>query len=136
MHISALQCGGKSIYYSFSFISDGWVLLYKPAFRIEYQRYSPGSVFLSLLVEHACLSGLRGIDFLLGTESFKFRWSNEAVKVLDLHAAAHAWSPAFQWFSRGKPYMLRHVEPAMARAKAKLQRLGAHGAAPESSQAA
>ncbi|MGH8221179.1 MAG: GNAT family N-acetyltransferase [Steroidobacteraceae bacterium] len=133
---SALQCGEKKIYYSFNLVSDGWILLYRPALRVEYQRYSPGTVFLSLLLEHACSSGMQGIDFLVGTEKFKLRWSNEALKVFGLHAAAHAWSPAFQWFARGKPYVLKHVEPAMARAKARWQRAAAHRIVAQASRAA
>jgi len=135
LHFSALRCGQRRIYYSFSFISGGWILLYRPAFRIEYQKYAPGTVFLSMLLEEACRSRMEGIDFLLGEEEFKFRWSNDVLKVLDLHAAFHAWSPAFQWLARGKPYVLKHVEPVMARAKARLQRVGAHRAAPEASRA-
>lgn len=136
LHFRALQCGEKKIYYSFNIISDGWVLLYRPALRVEYQKHSPGTVFLALLLEQACRTGLQGIDFLLGAEKFKFRWSNDAVKVVGLHATARAWSPAFQWFARGKPYMLRHVQPAMARAKARLQKAGAHRTMPGTSRAA
>jgi CelD/BcsL family acetyltransferase involved in cellulose biosynthesis len=126
LHLSALRCGTANVYYSVSFISGGWVLLYKPASRIEYHKYSPGTVFISLLLEHACRSAWEGIDFLLGTEEFKSHWSNEALPVVSLCAASRARSLAFQWFTRGRPYLLEHVQPAMARVKARLQRSAMH----------
>lgn len=125
LHLSALRCGSTNVYYSFSFGSGGWILLYRPAFRIEYFDYSPGTVFLSLLIEQACRTGLEGIDFLLGSEEFKFHWSNDTLDVVSVHAASSAWSFAFQWFARGKPYFIKHLEPTMARAKAQWQRVGA-----------
>ncbi len=122
LQFTALRCGGADVFTSICFVSDGWVLLYRPALRLAYAKFSPGTVFVSMLLEEACRTGMKGIDFLLGAEPFKFRWSNNVLRVVGLHAAFSSWSPAYQWFARGKPYLLAHVEPEMARAKARLQR--------------
>jgi CelD/BcsL family acetyltransferase involved in cellulose biosynthesis len=122
LHLTSLRCGSINVFISMSFISDDWVLLYRPAMRLDYQKYSPGTLFISLLIEEACRLGWKGIDFLLGAESFKARWSNDALKVVGLHAAFSAWSLPYQWFARGKPYLLPRLEPEMARAKAYVQR--------------
>ncbi|HEX5421482.1 MAG TPA: GNAT family N-acetyltransferase [Gammaproteobacteria bacterium] len=122
LHLTALRCGATNVFTSMSFVSDGWVLLYRPAMRLEYQKHSPGTVFISMLIEEACRLSWQGIDFLLGAEDFKFRWSNDTLKVVGLHAAFSAWSLPYQWFARGKPYMLQRLEPEMARAKACVQR--------------
>ncbi len=108
LHFCTLRVGDVSAYYSFGFNSGRWLLLYKPAFRLAYQKWSPGTVFVSLLIEEACRTGLEGIDFLLGRERFKYRWSTEEFSVTSIHASARAWSVPFQWFAHGKPLVLRH----------------------------
>ena len=121
LHFSALRCGAVNVSFGLGLLSDGWVQWYRPTYRREYQNFSPGKVHIALLVEEASKSGWKGIDFLQGAEPYKLQWANEEIRTVDYYSAFRRWSPAFQWFTRGKPYVRRRLNPLYVRARAKLQ---------------
>jgi CelD/BcsL family acetyltransferase involved in cellulose biosynthesis len=121
LHLSALRCGDVNVSFGFGFFSDGWVQWYRPTYRHEYQNLSPGKVHIALLVEEACRWGWRGIDFLQGDEGYKFQWSNQQIRVVNYYASYYAWTPAYLWFTKGKPYVRKKVGPMYMRTKAQLQ---------------
>jgi CelD/BcsL family acetyltransferase involved in cellulose biosynthesis len=122
LHFSTLRCGELNVSYLFGFFSDGWIQSYRPTYRRDYENLSPSKVHVALLVEEACRRGWRGIDFLQGTEEYKLQWSNQELRTVDLLTSFHSWSPAYQWFTRVKPYLRDKVGPLLARSKARLQR--------------
>lgn len=123
LHFSTVRCGPENVSYAIGFFSGGWIQWYRPTYRREYQNYSPGKVHIGLMVEVACREGWQGIDFLGGPEPYKFQWANDQLRTVDYFASARRWSPAYQWFTRGKPYVRNRIGPAYARWKARVQRL-------------
>jgi CelD/BcsL family acetyltransferase involved in cellulose biosynthesis len=127
LHFSTLRCGEINCSYGFGFVSGGWIQWYRPSFRMDYQNYSPSKVHVALLVEEACRRGLMGMDFLLGKEPYKLLWSNDAVRVTSLLAGPSRYSPAYQWFARGKPFFREKVGPSLMSIEAWLQKLANRG---------
>jgi CelD/BcsL family acetyltransferase involved in cellulose biosynthesis len=111
LHLSALRCGEANVSYGFGFFSDTWTQWYRPTYRTQYQNYSPGKVHIALLLEEACHNDWKGFDFLTGAEGYKLQWSNESMRVMDYYASFSPKLPAFQWFTRGKPYMRDRLGP-------------------------
>lgn len=121
--ITALRCGDVNISFAFGFFSDGWIQWYRPTYRRDYENYSPGKIHISMMLEIACERGWNGIDFLLGTESYKYQWSDERLEVHDIYSSCRPWSPAYLWFTRGKPFVRERLRPRLAILQAHLQRL-------------
>jgi hypothetical protein len=44
------------------------------------------------------------------------------MRVVDYYASFSAALPAFQWFTKGKPYVRDQVGPMMARMRARIQK--------------
>ena len=121
LHLSALRCGDTNVSYGLGFFSDKWLQWYRPTYKIAYHNLSPGKVHIALLLEEGCENHWNGFDFLTGAEPYKLQWSNGVMRVLDYYASFSAALPAFQWFTRGKPYMRDRVGPGLARIRAKIQ---------------
>lgn len=121
LFFSVLRCDEVNVSYGFGFFSGGWIQWYRPTYRREYQNFSPGKVHIALLVEEACKRGWNGVDFLQGAETYKQQWSNEQIRTVDYYAACTAWSPGYQWFARGKPFVRERLGSAYARFRARLQ---------------
>ncbi len=119
---STLRCGETDISYAVAFFAGGWIQWYRPTYRSEFQNYSPTKVHLALLVEEACSHGWQGLDFLLGEEPYKKVWSNEMMEVVSIHAGFSQWAPSYFWFTRGKPYVKKHLAMSYMRAQAWLQK--------------
>lgn len=122
LHFSALRCGDINVSFGLGFLSDGWVQWYRPTYRKEYQNLSPGKTHIALLIEEACRRGWRGLDFLQGAESYKLQWSNQELRTADYYSSFRRWSPAYQWFTRGKPYVRDRLGPLYARTQARMQK--------------
>jgi hypothetical protein len=75
-----------------------------------------------LLIEEACRSQWKGIDFLLGAEPYKETWRNEEMEVVSIHAGFHQWAPSYFWFTRGKPYTKARLARIYVQSKAWLQK--------------
>jgi CelD/BcsL family acetyltransferase involved in cellulose biosynthesis len=121
--ITALRCAEVNVSFAFGFFSDGWVQWYRPTYRTEYENFSPGKIHIALMLELACQNGWKGIDFLLGTEGYKYQWSDERLEVFDIYSCCRSWSFAYFWFTRGKPFVRERLRPWIASMQAKVQKL-------------
>jgi CelD/BcsL family acetyltransferase involved in cellulose biosynthesis len=131
VHFSTLRCGSQDVSYHFGFFSGGWLQWYRPSYRHEFGRYSPGKIHIAMLIEEGCRSGWKGFDFLLGADSYKNVWCNEKVEVTNIHAGFHSWAPSYLWFSRGKPFMRQKLQLTYLRAHARLQKRKSSNSRPE-----
>ena len=122
--LTALRCGDVNVSFAFGFFSDTWVQWYRPSYRTEYEKSSPGKIHVAMMLEIACEKGWKGIDFLTGAEGYKSQWSDEVLPVHDFYSSCRSWSPAYLWFTRGKPFVRERVGPWLAETKAKLQKIG------------
>jgi CelD/BcsL family acetyltransferase involved in cellulose biosynthesis len=122
LHLSALKSGETNVSYGFGFFSNNWIQWYRPTYRTDYHNYSPGKVHIALLLEEACQKQWQGFDFLTGPEPYKLQWTNETMRVMDYYASFSSSLPAFQWFTRGKPYVRDRLGPMYAQLQARLKK--------------
>lgn len=73
---SVLLHKDKPIAFHFGFNYNNKIIWYKPTFSPSYRAYSPGTLMLKCLVEYAVEIQSSELDFTIGNESFKSRFSN------------------------------------------------------------
>jgi CelD/BcsL family acetyltransferase involved in cellulose biosynthesis len=67
---------GAPLAFHFGFEYQRRFIWYKPAFDIRFAARSPGEVLLKFLLDDAIEKGLEEFDFTVGSEPFKYRFSN------------------------------------------------------------
>ncbi len=75
LHFSVLECAGQPVAFHFGFEFGGRLYWYKPSFDPGMARLSPGKVLLSYLIRDALERGLKELDFTVGAEPFKARYT-------------------------------------------------------------
>jgi len=73
---SRLDLDGRSIAYHLGFRRHGKLIWYKPSFDRAFAELSPGLVLIQALIGHALESGCEELDFTIGEEPFKERFTN------------------------------------------------------------
>lgn len=76
LDFSVIRLEGKPLAYHFGFCYAGTLTWYKPSFEISEARHSPGLLLIRHLIERALDEGLAEIDFTIGPEQFKSRFTN------------------------------------------------------------
>ena len=85
---------GAPLAFHFGFEYRGRFIWYKPAFDIQYASRSPGEVLLKFLLDDAIGKGLEEFDFTVGSEPFKYRFSNRTRsndRIIVFASAADYW---------------------------------------------
>lgn len=77
---SAIESEGESIAFHFGFLFGERFIWYKPSFNPAYAKYSPGEVLIKELLTFALKQRCRELDFTIGDEAFKARFSNRVRK--------------------------------------------------------
>ena len=75
LHFSQLLLNGIPLAVHYGFEYDRVLTWYKPAFDLDYRQYSPGTVLIKNLIGYAQQRRLRALDFTIGDEEFKSRFS-------------------------------------------------------------
>ena len=73
---SVLLLDEKPIAFHIGFEYNKRLIWYKPSFDIEFRNYSPGTIMLKELIKYTASSDLDELDFTIGDEDFKSRFSN------------------------------------------------------------
>jgi CelD/BcsL family acetyltransferase involved in cellulose biosynthesis len=119
LHFSVLECGGQPIAFHLGFEFRGRLYWYKPSFSPRFARESPGKVLLSFLIRDSLDRGLQELDFTIGAEPFKARYTsairtNANVRLFRwriLYFAAAglimAWRTLNRWRHRDVPQTLK-----------------------------
>lgn len=76
LHFSELLLDGRPIALHYGFEYNKVLTWYKPAFDITHRQYSPGTVLIKHLIDYAREHRLEALDFTIGNEPFKERFSN------------------------------------------------------------
>jgi CelD/BcsL family acetyltransferase involved in cellulose biosynthesis len=132
VHFSTVRCGTLDISYGFGFFSGGWLQWFRPSYRSEFHGLSPSKIHIALLLEQGCREGWEGLDFLLGEEPYKLAWSNETTRVVSVQAGFRESSPAYFWFSKGKPFVRKKLATDYMRLQAAVQKWKKGGSSVES----
>lgn len=75
LRIFVLECASRIIAISVNFVQRDTLMAFVTSYDPEYERGSPGMVLLMDYVQWAIDQGLREVDFLCGSESFKARYA-------------------------------------------------------------
>lgn len=121
VHFSTIRCGEAHISYHFGFFANGWIQWYRPTYRPQFHGFSPGKIHIAMVVEEACRLRWKGIDFLLGADTYKDAWKNDQVEVVNIIAGFRSWSPSYFWFTEGKPFLRDRLQRQYLGARAWLQ---------------
>lgn len=84
LHFSAVLLNDRAVAYHLGFISNQRLLWYKPSFDTSLTKGSPGIVLIRCLANHALEHNLTELDFTIGAEPFKERFSN-GVRYVDTY---------------------------------------------------
>ncbi|HEX7810342.1 MAG TPA: GNAT family N-acetyltransferase [Burkholderiales bacterium] len=99
---------GAPLAFHFGFEYRRRFIWYKPAFDIRFAARSPGEVLLKFLLEDAIGKGLEEFDFTVGSEAFKYRFSNltrSNDRIIVFRSAADYW--IHRGIRRGKTLLKR-----------------------------
>ncbi len=77
LNFCRLELDGKPVAYHFGFRYDDKLIWYKPSFDPAYAEHSPGLVLIRNLIDYALRSGCGELDFTIGEEPFKDRFTNQ-----------------------------------------------------------
>jgi CelD/BcsL family acetyltransferase involved in cellulose biosynthesis len=109
LHFSVVELNGTPISYHYGFDYKGKFYWYKPSFNTDYSSHSPGTLLIRYLIESALSHNRKELDFTIGDESFKKRFTNKARKNVNLHIFRRKQT---YWFHNTLYYaakMKRHI---------------------------
>ena len=78
LDFSVIELAGRPLAYHFGFRYGNLLTWYKPSFEVEVARHSPGILMIRHLIERSLDEGLDEVDFTIGTEQFKSRYTNRS----------------------------------------------------------
>lgn len=81
---SVVEFNDQPIAFHFGFDYNDTVLWYKPSFDVAYASHSPGLVLLRYLIGYAIEQKRHELDFTVGDEPFKSRFTNSKRKTVSL----------------------------------------------------
>ncbi len=73
---SVVESNGHPVAFHYGFDYAGSLLWYKPSFDPVHEKHSPGLVMVQHLIDYAVRNGRRELDFTVGDEPFKRRFTN------------------------------------------------------------
>lgn len=82
--LSAVELDGHPIAIHYGFDYNDAIIWYKPCFDVRHAKHSPGLVLLRYLIGHAIEQHRRELDFTIGDEPFKRRFTNETRKTVSI----------------------------------------------------
>ena len=100
LRFAVVRHHGRPIAYHFGFEYEKTLYWYKPTFLAALSQHSPGEVLLKLLIERCLEDGIRELDFTIGGESFKYRFSNHERHVYRLTGYRSSASSALHVLNR------------------------------------
>ena len=76
LQFSIVEFNGEPIAFHFGFDYCGCVTWYKPSFDMRFAEHSPGLLLTRQLIEDGLRRSRRELDFTIGDEAFKGRFSS------------------------------------------------------------
>jgi len=86
LRIFVLECNDTVIAISLNFVQHGTLMAFITSYDPEYERGSPGMVLLMDYVQWSIDQGLKQVDFLCGSESFKARYATQQLTLTSVMA--------------------------------------------------
>ncbi len=74
LHLTYLKHKNKIVSIHFGMSDGNNLYFYMPAYNIEYNKYSVGSILMYYLIQLSCREGYENFDFMKGNEHYKKLW--------------------------------------------------------------
>lgn len=84
LRLFVLRLDGKPVAVWYGFYHDSVFHFYQSGFDTQFNKFSVGLVIMALAIQRAIAEGARGLDLLLGDESYKFLWARQQSELLQL----------------------------------------------------
>lgn len=94
---SVATLDGQPIAFHLGFDFGGRVFWYKPSFEPRLAQYSPGTLMIEHLIQHVLRNDRRELDFTLGAEPFKQRYTNSERININLRVFRHPGRYLVSW---------------------------------------
>jgi CelD/BcsL family acetyltransferase involved in cellulose biosynthesis len=91
LDFSFLEFNNSIISYHFGFFYNKKLIWYKPSFDVQFAEHSPGEVHLRFLIDQAVEMGAEELDFTIGDEEFKRRFSNMTRHTYKMEYIKSSW---------------------------------------------
>ncbi len=111
---SLIEFDGRPIAFHYGFDYNDAVLWYKPSFDPAFASRSPGLVLVRHLIRRALDDGRRELDFTIGDEPFKQRFTNVVRKTVKVQIFR---SPALYMYERSRRGVMSAVRRAVTRVR-------------------
>ena len=111
---SSIEFDGRPIASHYGFDYNDAVIWYKPSFDPAFAARSPGLVLVRHLIRRAVDEGRRELDFTIGDEPFKRRFTNIVRKTMKVQIFR---SPALYVFERSRRGVMSAVRRAVTRVR-------------------
>jgi CelD/BcsL family acetyltransferase involved in cellulose biosynthesis len=97
LHYSELRLNGEALSCHLGFRDRGALLWYKPTYNLAGASFAPGKLHIASAAKWGIEHGIRAIDFLQGTESYKMRWADSCTQTTSWAIARRAAYPFWVW---------------------------------------
>jgi CelD/BcsL family acetyltransferase involved in cellulose biosynthesis len=112
---TAIQFEDRPIAFHYGFDFNDTLLYYKPSFDPELAAHSPGLVLVRHLIARALEGGRRELDFTIGDEPFKRRFTNTTRKTVNVQIFRNQ---ALYLFERSRRGVMAAVRRAVTKVRA------------------
>lgn len=85
LRFGVLEVDGVPVAYHLGFERYGKFVWYKPTFDVDLAECGPGEVLLQCVLQHCAASGVKELDFTIGDETYKRRFSNLDYAYFNVH---------------------------------------------------
>lgn len=104
---TVISLNAQLVAFHYGFVHEQRLIWYKPTFAVAQARLSPGEVLLASLFRVCRERGLRELDFTIGDEAFKHRFSTVTRHNLRFEAFRN---PSFQYLGRAERFLWKKVK--------------------------
>ena len=101
---SIAELNGKPLSYHFGFDYADKIIWYKPSFDIKQAKHSPGKLILCFLLKYALENNKTELDFTIGNEPFKSRFSNKIRYNANIYVFR---SPVRFWIQKTRQWLVQ-----------------------------
>jgi len=106
LRFGVLEVDGHPVAYHLGFEIARRYIWYKPTFDVDFSDLGPGEVLLQSVLQYCASADIRELDFTIGEESYKNRFSNVTYDYFQIHVFSHL--SARQYVLRTREHLKRN----------------------------
>ena len=117
----ALKVKKEIIAVYYSFLMGGRLMFYSTGYDKNWEKYSPGTALLGIVIKRAIDLCLSEFDFLRGESNYKYRWTKQSRKDMDVDIWRSRWIKMIEeirlWLRDRAIFLLKKITPGMIYAR-------------------